>query len=384
MTTFIEAKFEDTFTEEQKVMRSPGSKDTHIHCVFLVLDPVRLDTNVTASRSGAAQPVEGLDADLDLQVMKTLQGKTTVIPVISKADTLTKTHMTYLKRAVWESLKAAKLDPLEALGLDEEDEDEEDEEDDSEVDSDELERSDAQLPIQSSNETGATRDDSDIIDNLVDRSSSSASAHTASSHTTPSPVQAVSKEPRARNSHARIPSIGQGINNSVSQDDDPYIPMSILSPDPYDFPPYSSKPPKQVGRLFPWGLADPYNPTHCDFTKLRDSIFSEWRSELREASRVRWYEQWRTSRLKNTPSRQRVKGGVTPVGVVPKEGRTSPKASRNVSGGAIPRSATGGVGQAFSTPGAQSFGKAERMVGVPGSAAGENKGGTYRPVAAYQ
>jgi septin family protein len=41
LAAFVESKFEETFAEEQKVMRTPGVKDTHIHCVFLMLDPVR-------------------------------------------------------------------------------------------------------------------------------------------------------------------------------------------------------------------------------------------------------------------------------------------------------------------------------------------------------
>ena len=59
MTTFIESKFEETFAEEQKVMRSPGFRDTHIHCVFLVLDPLRLDANI----AGASPGDGGLDDD---------------------------------------------------------------------------------------------------------------------------------------------------------------------------------------------------------------------------------------------------------------------------------------------------------------------------------
>lgn len=39
MSTFLEAKFEETFAEEMKVIRSPGVQDTHVHAVFLILDP---------------------------------------------------------------------------------------------------------------------------------------------------------------------------------------------------------------------------------------------------------------------------------------------------------------------------------------------------------
>ena len=143
MSSFLESKFEDTLSEEMKVIRSPGVRDTHIHCVFLVLDPLRLDTNIAAAQKAASSSTNGafangkshpqsstspkvfsgLDEDLDLQVLRTLQGKTTVVPVISKADTITTAHMGNLKRAVWDSLKKANLDPLEALGLDDGDDD---------------------------------------------------------------------------------------------------------------------------------------------------------------------------------------------------------------------------------------------------------------------
>ncbi|KAK5117473.1 hypothetical protein LTR85_008858 [Meristemomyces frigidus] len=395
MAAFVESKFEETFLEEQKVMRSPGVKDTHIHCVFLVLDPVRLDTTIAASAafqklSTGLANASGLDDDLDLQVMRALWGKTTVIPVISKADTLTLGHMAFLKRAVWDSLKDAKLDPLEALELegDEEDEDEDvlDEEDEDEEND---------------------RQNRDVIDNFDDGSDED------DSEDAPLPKS-------KRNGHARQPSLAATVA-SGNGDELPYLPMSILSPDPYDLPPFTkvSKTDK-VGRRFPWGFADPYKPEHCDFTRLRDSIFSEWRGDLRDLARTKWYENWRTSRLKNLPgSKQRVKGGVTPVAAVPREGRTSPKSTRNLSGNdgngaqaaAIPRSVSGStaltggdgngdfgsnIGMAVgspttassmvSSPGARSTGKAERMMGMSASDAQSvaSRSGTYRGIETYQ
>lgn len=317
MTAFVESKFEDTFAEEQKVMRTPGAKDTHIHCVFLILDPVRLDSTIAESTAQQRKGLQtgSLDDDLDLQVMRALWGKTTVIPIISKADTLTVGHMSFLKRRVWESLKGAKLDPLEALEL-EEDLEEEDEEDVNGVDS--AEDSDSSLPV-----------------------------------------------PKTRKSHKRQSSLS-AIASALDNDETPYIPMSIISPDPYDLPPYVSKSRAQdrVGRRFPWGFADPYDANHCDFGRLKDSIFSEWRTDLRELSRSRWYENWRTSRLKNFPgSRQRVKGGVTPVAAVPKEGRIASQTSQNYShpqtaNMAVPRSVSNlsssaaSVGMSTPTPAA--------------------------------
>ena len=380
MAAFVESKFEETFVEEQKVMRSPGAKDTHIHCAFLVLDPVRLDVTVAAMAAGqkggvALASAGGLDDDLDLQVIRALWNKTTVIPIISKADTLTVGHISFLKRAVWDSLKEAKLDPLEALDLEGDEDDDEDASD------------------YSDEETDGGRKDG-VVDNLADDSNEDDEA----------PLPKSKKD-----GHNRQVSLAATVT-SASGDELPYIPMSILSPDLYDLPPYA-KPSKttKIGRRFPWGLADPYNPEHCDFTRLRDSIFSEWRSDLRDLSRTKWYENWRTSRLKNFGgSKQRVKGGVTPVTAVPKEGRFSPKSDRDFSGGSgnlgtaasIPRTvsgstaATGGIGMAVGSPTTggdntyldRSTSKAERTTGVNAPDAGSvaSRGGTYRGVDTYQ
>ena len=88
MPSFLESKFEETFAEEMKVVRSPGVQDTHIHAVFLVLDPARLDRNIAANKAAAdahqngnghhhaaGRIVGGLDEDLDLQVMRILRAR---------------------------------------------------------------------------------------------------------------------------------------------------------------------------------------------------------------------------------------------------------------------------------------------------------------------
>lgn len=279
MSSFLESKFEETFTEEMKVVRAPGVQDTHIHCAFLLLDPLRLDRNIAASKSGSANGngnghatngkynsspriIGGLDEDLDLQVLRSLQGKTTVVPVISKADTITTAHMNHLKKTVWDSLRKANLDPLEALGLDDFDPDsprdanridEGDEEE--EEDSDDNKHSGDELPIQHQDVTSSP--------NSKRISSGSVRRHKSS--------------------------------ESESQEI-PYLPLSIISPDIYE--------PGVIGRKFPWGFADPLNVEHCDFVRLKDAVFSEWRGELREASRELWYEGWRTSRLKHREVRR--------------------------------------------------------------------------------
>jgi septin family protein len=275
MSSFLESKFEETFTEEMKVVRAPGVQDTHIHCAFLILDPVRLDRNLAVSKSlgfngnganekyasGGARIVGALDEDFDLQVLRTLQGKTTVVPVISKADTITTAHMTYLKKTVWDSLKKANLDPLEALGLD-------DLEGDSPPNSGRIDEGD-----EDEDEDGNTS-----ADDL--------------------PIQ--TPEPSSSPNSKRLSSGSVRRHKSAQEDSPsaeiPYLPLSIISPDVYE--------PGVIGRKFPWGFADPLNTDHCDFVRLKEAVFSEWRGELREASKELWYEGWRTSRLKHREVRR--------------------------------------------------------------------------------
>lgn len=292
MTSFLESKFGDTFSEEMKVIRSPGVRDTHIHCVFLLLDPARLDSNLAAAQkagptngilkngnsfygSGVGFTHGGLEENLDLQVIRALQSKTTVIPIISKADTITTAHMAHLKRAVWTSLKQANLDPLAALGLDDLD----------------------------------TDNESDITErNGVFGNPDFANGHDRISHTShlDSPSETDSSfsasefdlaKPSRMRASARASSAQSAPNTTTAT---PSIPLSIISPDPYD--------PGVVGRKFPWGFADPLNPDHCDFVKLKEQVFSDWRSDLREASRETFYEAWRSERLNRHTAERKIQG----------------------------------------------------------------------------
>lgn len=285
ITAFLESKFEDTLAEEMKVIRSPGARDTHIHCVFLILDPVRLDANLAAANK-AAEKANGnfsvprvtsiLDEDLDLQVLRVMQGKTAVVPVISKADTITTGHMAYLKKAVWDGLKQARIDPLEVLILEET---EDDESEPSLLEKDEDEATEQAEDGEAEAETDADAEPADAP------------------ATTPLPRSPPRPQHRANNSIS-----------ITSTAEVPFIPLSILSPDPHSLE--SSDLP--VGRHFPWGFADPYNPEHCDFVKLKESVFKEWRAELRETSRELCYERWRTSRLNinsATPKKQFTNSG---------------------------------------------------------------------------
>ncbi|KAL8646247.1 MAG: hypothetical protein Q9210_006243 [Variospora velana] len=292
LTAFVESKFEDTFSEENKVARTPGFRDTHIHCVFLLLDPTRLDANIAAARKAEAingaktngnsfakqrygDMPGGLDENLDLQALRVLKGKTTVVPVIAKADSITAAHMLALKRVVWDSIKRAKLDDYDTIGLGDNAEEEESSEEE-----------------QFGGKEGGPAEDGQItntshLDSPSDSDASSSSSdfglrgkpakHAGVRHSrTPSSLVAAPMQPHAP---ATIP----------------YLPLSIISPDLYE--------PEVPGRKFPWGFADPYNAEHCDFVRLKEMVFSEWRGDLRDASREAGYEKWRSSRLHRQSAR---------------------------------------------------------------------------------
>ncbi|KAL8787892.1 MAG: hypothetical protein Q9213_001919 [Squamulea squamosa] len=290
MSSFVESKFEETFTEETKVARTPGFKDTHIHCVFLVLDPARLDANVATARkadaiSGAkingnsfAYPRStatsgGLDENLDLQVLRTLKGKTTVIPVVAKADTITTAHMAFLKRAVWDSIKRANLDNYDTIGLGEDAEDESSEDEET-YGKRQHPGEDRKMP------------DTSHLDSPSDSDASYASSDFD--------LMKPPKPPAVRRSRTLSSPVSVPITPQPTTEV-PYLPLSTISPDLYE--------PNVPGRKFPWGFADPYNAEHCDFVRLKEMIFSEWRGDLREASREMGYEVWRTSRLNRQSAR---------------------------------------------------------------------------------
>ena len=392
ITDFIESKFEETLSEEMKVVRSPGTKDPHIHCVILLLDPVNLNQTLSAPqkaresgyngnfsngksylRDTSPDAPNGLDENLDLQVLRSLQGKTTVIPVISKADTITIDHMQSLKRAVWKSLKEAKFDPFETLGL-EEDEDAED--DDSEAIEEDDGDGEADLRAAQGSKKGQhSRHDSKRFneadeDEMVRRERTGL-LHPETSHLDSSSSSSASSFNIAKNSQPSLPHNHQqqslqNLPSSTpvgSSSSTPHIPYSVLTPDRMVTPHQAVA--GQVGRKFAWGFADPYNEAHCDFLRFRNTVFTEWFSELREASREMWYEEWRAQRLHKpaqktmSPKRGAVdsgaanttRQGMVPVGMM---GNNVPS-SRPTGGSHLGPRYPGGASSARASPNPQAM-----------------------------
>lgn len=180
--------------------------------------------------------------------------------------------MAHLKRAVSGSLKRNNLDTLAALGLDD---------GDTDGHSDTTETDEQQKPRRIQGHERNTSNTSHL-DSPTDSEKS---------------FSTFDFDLARPSEEAQKPSSTMPYTNGALVET-PSIPMSIISPDLYE--------PEVIGRKFPWGFADPHNPSHCDFAKLKESVFSEWRGELREASREQWYENWRSERLNIQAEKQAV------------------------------------------------------------------------------
>ncbi|CDR45948.1 CYFA0S20e02146g1_1 [Cyberlindnera fabianii] len=88
ITDFIKHQYDEVLVEESRVRRNPRFKDSRVHAVIYFI-------NATG---------HGLK-EIDIELLKQLSGLTNVIPVISKADSLTREELILNKKLILEDLK---------------------------------------------------------------------------------------------------------------------------------------------------------------------------------------------------------------------------------------------------------------------------------------
>jgi septin family protein len=178
------------------VQRSQKHLDTHIHCALYMIDPTSSHYHYSLGY--------GLDA-LDTHILARLSRITTVIPIISKADTCNTTRMNSLKSLIAQNIRQQNLRLTSFL---------------SEGDT-------------------YSEDDAEDMDDDAD---------------------------------------------TTDGNDDLTLPLSILSPEYAETGTVAvtekRAEPLHV-RSYPWGYADALNPLHCDYVKLRELVFVDWRRELK-------------------------------------------------------------------------------------------------------
>ena len=205
------------------MQRSQKHLDTHIHCALYMIDP-------TSTHYHYSLPY-GLDA-LDIHILARLSRITTVIPILSKADTCTTARLNTLKSLIAQNIRQQNLRLTSFLS-----------------------ESDSYSEVSEDMEQDSM--DDDVGDDLT-------------------------------------------------------LPLSVLSPDYYAEASSQDKPAvKPSGRNYPWGFADALNPLHCDYVKLRELIFVDWRRELKghfsfssswlmiDYSRQVLYEHWRSNLMRS-------------------------------------------------------------------------------------
>ncbi|ODV64013.1 septin CDC11 [Ascoidea rubescens DSM 1968] len=85
---YIRHQYDEILLEESRIRRNPRFKDGRVHCLLYFIVPTG----------------HGL-REIDVEIMKRLSGLVNVIPVISKADSLTKSELTLNKKLIMEDLK---------------------------------------------------------------------------------------------------------------------------------------------------------------------------------------------------------------------------------------------------------------------------------------
>jgi cell division control protein 11 len=88
ITDYLKHQYDEILLEESRVRRNPRFKDSRVHAVVYFINPTG----------------HGLK-ELDIEILKQLSGLVNLIPVISKADSLTKEELILNKKLILEDLK---------------------------------------------------------------------------------------------------------------------------------------------------------------------------------------------------------------------------------------------------------------------------------------
>ncbi|KAG1471383.1 hypothetical protein G6F56_002152 [Rhizopus delemar] len=224
LTNYIDAQFARTLAEESKVKRDAKALDTHIHaCIYFLNDPHALSLN-----------------EMDSFVLKSLSARVNVIPVISKADTLSSVQLETLKAAVKKEIFDVSRIPIYGNLPFEEEEDEA-----MACDDDGLSRT-----IQKLEEFAGDDEDARVM------------------------LDYLNMLPFSLISYEEEPQTGRPVQLKDSGETTPFL-----------------------GRKFPWAAVDCCNPVHCDLITLKDMLMTSHREMLRLDTFECFYEKYRTQQL---------------------------------------------------------------------------------------
>ncbi|KAJ1553897.1 hypothetical protein HK405_006589, partial [Cladochytrium tenue] len=253
---YVEAQYEATLAEESRVRRNPRFPDSLVHACLYFLDPAA----VTAAR-GLTQ--------LDCYALRALSSRVNVVPVLGKADLLTRRQRAAVRALVIDDLRAHGILPS-IYGFDQpippagggpttarvanngggDEDDDADEEEEEEDDPDVVA---ALAALQKMVPFAVVTDEA--LDGEDDDAAAADWAYYARGGPPPDPVD-----------EAGLP-----LRRGTNGDED----AATTTP---------------LGRAYPWGVIEVENSEHCDVVGLLDTLFATYAEDLRARTKDVFYE----------------------------------------------------------------------------------------------
>ncbi|ORE08232.1 cell division/GTP binding protein [Rhizopus microsporus var. microsporus] len=285
ITKYVDHQFARTLAEESKVRRDAKALDTHIHaCLYFM----------------GASCIQGL-TDVDRFILKVLSARTNVIPVIGKADTLTTAQTEKLKKTIKKDIFDTHRIPV--YGYIEEENDGDDDHDEDDDDDSVSEEENSYL----------SRTINFLMECVEEDKDEDAHAMLEYLHAMPFTVIGYEEDLESGRPIQLLPGEASSQPSSaVSLTDPGYYSESIGSIASSEISPNSSKSSivshgmgstkHLLGRRYPWGVVDCYNPSHSDFLLIKKVLLKTHREMLRIDTFECFYEKYRTQQLMEKPS----------------------------------------------------------------------------------
>ena len=112
---YLERQYDDILAEESRIKRNPRFRDNRVHALLYFITPTGHSLR-----------------EMDIELMRRLSPRVNVIPVIGKADTMTKSELAAFKKRVMEDIEHYGI-PVYNFPYDVEEDDEETIQDNSEL-----------------------------------------------------------------------------------------------------------------------------------------------------------------------------------------------------------------------------------------------------------
>ncbi|KAG0268337.1 hypothetical protein DFQ27_006960 [Actinomortierella ambigua] len=281
---YLEYQFDLTLAEERKVRRNPKASDNQIHACLYFIDHTATATSAShATRMGLSEA--------DIRILKRLVTRVNVIPVIARADTLTKAQVVRLKQAIIRDAKKNKIKFFRFISA----------------------KDEKRLYRINHPEAGAEDEKLQMLETNEDEEEA---------------------EEKARNEKRRsdakalgevIPGVGEDDDDDDDDDDEDdfdeedeellemlreraalqaMVPFSVIAQEE-EVQVLDEQGRAIQGREFPWGVINCWDAKHCDLAGLRSSLLQSHRAELKELTFGHFYESYRTEKLTARTSQRR-------------------------------------------------------------------------------